>query len=141
MLEMLLILNALWFFGGFVLFGLRGVPFAKKYIAKEHRNNPAYDLLLHSGSFMGGFNFAFMFLNVLLLLNMSSFDKDIHWVVLLSSIAVAHGSQFLGNLPTAIKNRRGEGVWNVWEGLMLLIFIVDFTLMVLNSLAALLLLS
>ncbi len=136
MLEVLLLLNALWFFGGFVTFGPRGIIFAKKYVAREHRNTPAYELFLHTGSFMAGFNFAFMVLSILLLANINAFDKDIQWSVVLAAIAVAHGSQFLGNVPTAIKNFRGEGVWNVWSGLMLLIFTVDFSLMALNAIAA-----
>ena len=138
MLEALLMTNALWFFGGYVTFGPRGKIFAKKYVAREDRDTPVYALFLHTGSFMAGFNFAFMALNVLLLLCIQAFDQNIHWAVLLASIAIAHGSQFLGNLPTALRNRHGEGVWNVWSGLMFMIFALDFTLMLANGIAALL---
>ncbi len=136
MLEILLILNILWFTGGYITFGPRGIIFAKSLIAREHRDSPVFDMFVHAGNFMGGFNLAFAIFNLLLLLNMSLFDNDLHWVILLSVNAIAHGSQFAGNLPTAIRNRRGEGVWEVWQGLMLLIFVVDFTLMVLNAIAA-----
>lgn len=91
------------------------------------------DVLIQSGKFLGGFNFAFMVLNILLLLNLSTFDKNTQWALLLFVNAVAHGSQFAYNVPTALQNRRGEGVWQVLKGLMLFIFVTDFTLMVLNA--------
>jgi len=50
--------------------------------------------------------------------------------------ALAHGSQFVGNIPMALKNRRGEGLWNVFKGVMLRIFVIDFTLMVFNGVLA-----
>jgi hypothetical protein len=84
-----------------------------------------------SGKFVAGFNLAFLVLNVLLLLNISLFDKDLQWVILLFTIAVAHATQFAFNVPVALQNRRGEGVWEV-KGLMLFIFITDFTMMMLN---------
>lgn len=136
MLEILLILNILWFTGGYITFGPRGEIFARSLVAREHRDTPVFSLFIHTGNFMGGFNFAFAALNALLLFNTNVFDQDLQWAILLTAIAIAHGSQFGGNLPTAIRNRRGEGVWDVWKGLMLLIFVVDFTLMVLNGVAA-----
>jgi len=33
----------------------------------------------------------------------------------------------------ALKNRRGGGLWNVFKGVMLLIFVIDFTLMIANA--------
>jgi len=47
--------------------------------------------------------------------------------------AVAHGTQFAGNVPVALANRRGGGVWQVLKGTMLLIFVVDCALMLLNG--------
>ena len=133
MLELILILNALWFFGGFNLFATRGKIFAKTMVAREHRDTPVMDVLIQSGKFLGGFNFAFMVLNILLLLNLGTFDKNTQWALLLFVNAVAHGSQFAYNVPTALQNRRGEGAWQVLKGLMLFIFVTDFTLMALNA--------
>lgn len=133
MLELLIVLNAIWFFMGFNVFSLRGTIFAKIVVAREHRDTPVLDTLIHSGKFLGGFNLAFSLLNVLLLLNISQFDKNIHWVVLLAANAVAHGTQFFYNLPVAIQNRKGEGIWEVLKGTMLFIFITDFVLMTANS--------
>ena len=132
MLEILLVLNALWFFGGFHTFHIRRKVFAKIIVPKEDRDTPVFQTLIETGRFMGGFNFAFFVLNVLLLLNLGAFDKDLQWAILLLVMAVAHGSQFAGNVPIALQNRRGEGVWNVFKGLMLFIFVIDFTLMTLN---------
>ena len=133
MLELLLILNALWFFGGFHVFYIRRRIFAKLIVPREERDTPVFETVVASGRFMGGFNLAFCLLNVLLLLNVDAFNSDAHWVILLGVNAVAHGSQFVGNVPIALENKRGEGVWNVFKGLMFFIFVTDFTLMVLNG--------
>lgn len=135
MLEALLIANVLWFAGGFNLFARRGKIFAKVVIAKEDRDTPVLETLIMSGKFLGGFNLAFAIFNILLLLNTSLFDKGLQWTIILFTIAIAHGTQFAYNVPVAIQNRRGEGVWQV-KGLMLFIFITDFTLMTLNTLLA-----
>ncbi|GAA6152864.1 hypothetical protein [Pseudoteredinibacter isoporae] len=131
-LKIVLLLNALWFLGGFHTFDIRGRVFAKIVVPKAHRDTPVMETLVYSGKFVAGFNFAFLVLSVLLLLNTEVFDKNIQWAILLFVIAVAHGSQFAYNVPVALQNRRGEGVWQV-KGLMLFIFVTDFALMVLNA--------
>ncbi len=141
MIKLTLILNALWFAGGFHLFWLRGKVFAKVVVPKEHRETPVFEKLIRSGSFVGGFNFAFLVLNVLLLINLDEFDSGRQWAILLIANAVAHGSQFAGNVPIALENRRGKGAWQVLGGLMLFIFVVDFALMVLNAALAISFLS
>ncbi|MEM8682425.1 MAG: hypothetical protein AAGF72_03275 [Pseudomonadota bacterium] len=133
MVTATLILNALWFAGGFHLFWLRGRVFAKVVVPREHRDTPVFETLVRSGTFLGGFNLAFCVLNVLLLANLQAFDSDRQWAILLLVNALAHGSQFAGNVPIALENRRGHGAWKVFSGLMLLIFVVDFTLMALNA--------
>ena len=136
MLETLLALNALWFFGGFYTFYVRRKVFAKVIVPREEHETPVFNTVVETGRFMGGFNFAFFVLSVLLLLNLGEFDKDSQWAMMLLVIAIAHGSQFIGNVPIALQNRRGEGVWQVFKGVMLLIFITDFTLMILNAVLA-----
>ena len=131
-LELLLGLNALWFFGGFHTFQIRGRIFAKIVVPKEHRDTPVFETLILSGKFVAGFNLAFMALSLLMLLNTSLFDKDLQWALILACIALAHATQFAGNVPVAIQNRRGEGVWQV-RGLMLFIFVTDFVMTVLNA--------
>ena len=132
MLEILLLLNALWFASAFHLFALRGKIFAKVVVPREHRDTPVLETLIMSGKFLGGFNLAFSVLNVLLFLNRAIFDNDTQWAILLSVCALAHATQFAYNVPVALQNRRGAGVWQV-RGLMLFIFATDFALMALNA--------
>ena len=135
MLEVLLGLNALWFAMGFNVFAIRNKIFAKLIVPREHRDTPVFDILAASGRFLGGFNFAFCILNILLLLNLNVFPADEQRMILLLVMAIAHGSQFIFNVPVALQNRRGEGLWQV-KGTMRFIFITDFVLMALNFAAA-----
>ena len=136
MLELILILNALWFAMGFHTFYIRRKVFAKVIVPRENRDTPVFQTLVETGRFMGGFNLAFAVLNLLLLFNTGAFDKEIQWAILLVVNAVAHGSQFAANVPIALQNRNGGGVWNVFKGLMLFIFVVDFVLMIFNAIFA-----
>ena len=137
MLELVLVLNFLWFAMGFNVFSIRHKIFAKLVVAKEHRDTPVFDILAESGRFLGGFNFAFALFNILLLVNLDVFPSDAQRSILLFVLAVAHGSQFIFNVPVAIQNRRGGGIWQV-KGTMKFIFITDFIMMLLNlALAAL----
>ena len=137
MLEIVLVLNALWFGSAFHLFSLRSRIFAKVLVAPEHRDTPVLETLVMSGKFLGGFNLAFAVLSALLLIDTSLFDKGLQWAIILFSIAVAHATQFAYNVPVFLQNRRGEGVWQV-KGLMMFIFITDFVMMTLNGALAVL---
>ena len=138
-LHLVLILNAIWFALGFHLFAMRNQVFGKILVPKQHRDTPVFQTLIATGPFLGGFNFAFCLLNILILLDVNTFPEVSQRAILLFTFAVAHGSQFAGNLPVALKNREGEGLWQV-RGLMGFIFVTDFTLMVLNAALAVLLL-
>lgn len=105
MFAAILILNAIWFAMAFHVFSIRNRVFAKILVPREHRDTPAFDVLVASGKFLGGFNLAFMLLNVLLLFNLDSFASDQQRSILLLVFAVAHGSQFFFNLPIALQNR------------------------------------
>lgn len=135
MLEITLILNAIWFAMGFNVFSIRHKIFAKIVVPREHRDTPVFAILAESGRFLGGFNFAFALWNILLLLNLDVFPTAEQRSLLLLVLAVAHGSQFAFNVPVAIQNRRGGGVWQV-KGTMLFIFVTDFIMMGLNLLMA-----
>ena len=132
MLEIILVANAIWFALGFHLFALRNKVFAKILVPREHRETPVFPILAATGPFLGGFNFAFCALSLLFLIDTSVFPEAEQRIILLIVFALAHGSQFIGNVPIALANRKGEGVWQV-EGLMLFIFITDFVLMVANA--------
>ena len=133
-LKIILLLNAIWFGMGFYAFYLRRHVFAKVVVPRaEDRHNSAYEAIIESGRFMGGFNFALSVFNIALLFNLGLFDKDGQWAILLAFNALAHGSQFAGNIPMALQNRDGRGLWNVFKGVMLRIFAIDFTLMLFNA--------
>ncbi len=132
----LLVLNAIWFAMGFNVFSLRNKIFAKLVVPRAQRDTPVFEILAESGRFLGGFNFAFALLSVLMLLNLGVFPNDDQRIILLSVIAVAHGTQFIFNVPVALQNRKGAGVWQVLKGVMLFIFVTDFIMMALNALLA-----
>lgn len=135
MLEIILLVNILWFAMGFNVFAIRNKVFAKLIVPKEHRDTPVFEILAESGRFLGGFNFAFAVCNILLLANLDVFPSDEQRSILMFVFAIAHGSQFIFNVPIAIQNRNGGGVWQV-KGTMLFIFVTDFIMMSMNLVAA-----
>ncbi|WP_444884962.1 hypothetical protein [Microbulbifer sp. PSTR4-B] len=134
--ELVLVLNTIWFLMGFNVFSLRGKIFAKLVVPREHRDTPVFGILAESGKFLGGFNFSLALMSILLLVNHASFSGDIQRSILLFVFSVTHGSQFIYNLPVALKNRRGGGPWKV-KGVMKFIFIMDFIMMMINLTLAL----
>lgn len=141
-LTVLLALNAIWFAMAFDAFYRRRKIFGKVMVPiQADRDNSAYDALVESGRFMGGFNLALSAFNVMLVFNFGGFETDTQWATLLIFNALAHGSQFFGNVPMALQNRRGGGLWPVFKGVMLRIFVIDFTLMVANAAMAIWLLA
>lgn len=141
-LTVLLALNAIWFAMAFDAFYRRRKIFAKVMVPiQADRDNSAYDALIESGRFMGGFNLALSAFNTMLVFNFGGFETDTQWATLLIFNALAHGSQFFGNVPMALQNRRGGGLWPVFKGVMLRIFVIDFTLMVANAAMAIWLLA
>ena len=132
MYEIILVLNTLWFAMGFNAFSIRNKVFAKVLVPPAQRDTPVFAILAESGRFLGGFNLAFAIFNVLLLLNLSLFPEGAQKALFAFVFAVAHGTQFLFNVPVAIENRRGGGVWQVLKGTMLFIFVTDFIMMTLN---------
>jgi hypothetical protein len=132
MFEFILIANAIWFGLGFHLFSIRSDIFAKIIVSKEHRDTPVFDVLSATGPFLGGFNFAFCALSLLLFFNANIFAQEEQKAILFFVFALAHGSQFVGNVPIALENRKGKGVWQV-QRLMLFIFVTDCVLMIVNA--------
>lgn len=133
--------NTIWFAMGFNAFYLRRLIFAKVLVPnREDRDNSAYEALIESGRFMGGFNFALATLNLCLFLDLAGLETPPQLALMLIFNSLAHGSQFAGNVPMALRNRRGEGLWPVFKGVMLQIFVIDFVLMVANAVLALILL-
>ena len=132
MFELILVANVIWFGLGFHLFALRNKIFAKILVPAENRGTPVFETLAATGPFLGGFNLAFCILSLLFLINASVFPEGEQRAILFFVFALAHGSQFIGNVPVALDNRKGKGVWPV-RGLMRFIFITDFVLMIANA--------
>ncbi|MEM6765978.1 MAG: hypothetical protein AAF655_13665 [Bacteroidota bacterium] len=135
MFEIIILLNAIWFAMGFHAFWIRNKVFAKTLVPREERDTPVFDMLAESGKFVGGFNFAFCILNILVLVYPSVFPEVGQRIFLCLAFAIAHGSQFLPNVFIALQNRKGKGVWQV-KGRMLFIFVTDFVLMIANLVVA-----
>lgn len=133
----LLVINAIWFSMAFYTFSIRHRNFAKVVTPRDQRNHHLFDVLAESGRFLGGMNFAFALCNILLLLNLDLFPSDAQRAFLLFIFGIAHGSQFIFNVPVALENQKGGGVWQVLKGPMLFIFATDFITMALNLLCAL----
>lgn len=125
--------NAIWFGLGFIAFYIRREVFAKIVVPLAvDRTNSAYSAVIETGRFMGGFNFALSAFNLGLCLNLAGLETPKQLSFMLVFNAFAHGSQFLGNVPMALKNLQGAGLWNVFKGVMLQIFVIDFVLMLAN---------
>jgi hypothetical protein len=135
MFELILFFNAIWFAMGFITFALRGKVFGKGIVPRAHRESPLFDTLVETGKFLGGFNLAFCILNLLIFIDPGIFPDSKQRMILCIVFAIAHGSQFIPNLPIALQNRKGGGVWQV-KGTMLFIFITDFVLMLANLIIA-----
>ncbi|MBT3785713.1 hypothetical protein HOF92_12110 [bacterium] len=128
-----LVLNALWFGAAFWYFGIKNQTAAKLLVPKSARHSSIYPTLTSALPFLGGMNFAFGFLAVLLLMNQNHFRETHEQTVLLIVFGVAHASQFLINLPIASRGGRiDESYWDVLKGPMLFIFILDGLMTILN---------
>lgn len=136
MYLLILVLNVVWFSMAFYTFSINHRVFVKVVVPRDQRGSPLFDVLAESGRFLGGMNFAFAFCNLLLLFSLSLFPTNEQRAFFLFVFAVAHASQFAFNVPVAIQNTRGGGVWPVLKGTMLFIFVTDFIMMTLNLVGA-----
>jgi hypothetical protein len=139
--TVIFVLNILWFSAAFRYFSLTPNTAAKLLVPKSARESPLFPTIVAAVRFLGGMNFAFAAFGVLVLLNSSLFPEPAQRALFAGVFALAHASQFVFNLPVALRGGRvGESLWPVLSGPMLFIFLVDITLMVANAaLAAILL--
>ncbi|WP_286222215.1 hypothetical protein [Marinobacter apostichopi] len=137
-----LVANALWFGSAFRVFWLKGPQTSNMLIRREHRDSPLRETVIASGRFLGGMNLGFSVLSVLLILFSAHFTQPIQMFVVCTAFGVAHGSQFVGNVPPALRERKGETpVWPVLRGPMLFIFVVDLIMAAVNGALAIVALS
>jgi hypothetical protein len=127
--NIVLVLNALWFGAAFRYFSLTPNTAAKILVPKSERDSPLLATVAAS----------FALFAVLLLLSRSLFPEPMQLALFCIVFAVAHASQFAGNLPVAFSGKPELRVWPVLSGPMLFIFVVDFTLMIANAILAIIL--
>jgi hypothetical protein len=126
-----LIINCLWFLGGFKAFALSTQKTCESMRPDLDSTDPIFKIIVPALKFLGGRNLGFLILNLsILVISYSSYNKDLILVVLFAS-AVAHGSQFTFNLPQ-LKGMKNGAAWDVNIMPMKFIFIVDFLTMFLN---------
>ena len=127
--------NALWFGAAFRYFSLTPETAAKLLVPKSARNSPLFETIAVSVRFLGGMNLALSVFAILILVNRQLFPEAHQNALFAFVFAVAHASQFAYNVPVALGGgRKGEALWPVLSGPMLLIFVVDGVLMLANML-------
>ncbi|SEK22849.1 hypothetical protein SAMN05216359_10191 [Roseateles sp. YR242] len=137
-----MVLNLLWFGAGAIYFGIRASSAAKLLVARSDRSHPLFNILAASIRFLGGLNFAFAVLAGVILLVPALFPEARQMAVLAAILSLAHGTQFAGNLPVLLMEKRsGFALWPVLRGRMFFIFCVDIALMLANAGVAVLLMA
>lgn len=135
LLIIVLIANALWFTAAFRFFWLKAFDAAKLLVARQERSSPLFNTIANALPFLGGMNLALAGLAVLIIAFQKDFAEPIHIFVYSFVFAMAHASQFFGNLPVALTEwRSGHSIWPVLRGTMLFIFTVDLVLAAVNAL-------
>ena len=138
--QITLLLNVLWFGSAFWYFALKHDSAAKLMVPTSARQSPLFKTFSAALPFLGGMNLALALLALMLLINPHLFAEAAEKIILLICFSIAHASQFLFNVPVALRGgRRGESYWDVLKGPMLFIFLVDALMTALNAGCALLL--
>lgn len=129
----LLVLNALWFGSAFWYFSIKSTSAAKVLVPPSARTSPLFPTIVATVKFLGGMNAAFALFSLLVIFSGEMFPQPLQKALFTLVFAVAHGSQFIYNVPIArMGGRQGESYWNVLSGPMLFIFVVDATLAAVN---------
>jgi hypothetical protein len=135
--EIVFLLNGLWFSAAFVQFSIAQSNTAKILVPREARDNALVPTIKASVAFLGGMNFALAALALYLATGPDLFAEAGEQTVLLLFFALANFSQFVFNLPILAKGGRvGLAYWPVLSGPMLKIFVIDGSLTVIDVAAA-----
>jgi hypothetical protein len=136
--TIVLVLNVLWFGAAFWYFGIKSTSAAKILAPRSERENVLFPTLAWSAKFLGGMNLAFSVFALVLLLTQSLFPDARQNAVFALIFALAHCTQFAFNVPLALAERNlternaQKPLWQVLQGPMRFIFIVDGTLTIAN---------
>jgi hypothetical protein len=133
-LTAVLIANVLWFGMAFRFFSLQHKSAAKILVPSSLHSSPLFLTVAASVRFLGGMNLALALLSLALIFTKALFPLPQQQALFAFIFAVAHGSQFVFNVPIARQGgRQGDAFWPVLSGPMRFIFIVDASLMVANA--------
>lgn len=123
--ALVLALNVLWFGLGFRLFTLRPRQAVRLLVRPEHCEETSRQALVAALPFLGGMNLAFAALSAVYFGMHFANGSVTPWPTFLAS-AVAHATQFAGNVPFALRGGRAGGAsWDVLRGPMRVIFVGD----------------
>jgi hypothetical protein len=135
--EIVFLLNGLWFSAAFVQFSIAQSNTVKILVPREARDNALVPTIKASVAFLGGMNFALAALALYLATGPELFAEPGEQTVLLLFFGLANFSQFVFNLPILAKGGRvGLAYWPVLSGPMLKIFVIDGSLTVIDVAAA-----
>ncbi|MBR1178967.1 hypothetical protein JQ617_33725 [Bradyrhizobium sp. KB893862 SZCCT0404] len=139
LLDIVLLLNALWFVGAFIQFSIAQTNTLKILLPREERGNPIAPTLAASVAFLGGMNLPIGLLSFYLLAARPAFFQPLQaQIVLFLFFSACHFSQFVYNVPVLMRGGRvGVAYWPVLKGPMLRIFVIDAGLFAANLAVAL----
>ena len=131
--SLALALTVLWFGLGFRLFALRPRRAVRLLVSPEQHDEASRQVLVAALPFLGGMNLAFALLSAAHLGTHLAGGATIPWTAFFAS-AVAHATQFAGNVPLALRGGRAGGApWDVLRGPMRTIFAGDAACAVANA--------
>ena len=124
------IASLLWFAAAFRYFSFQHFAAAKVFVPNTSRHSPLFPTIAVLTRFLGGMNAAFALLSLLLLVlffsGLGLFDSSGERLVLLIVLGTAHFSQFVFNVPIHRNGgRQGESFWDVNNGPMRFIYLMD----------------
>ncbi len=136
-IVIILTLNLLWFVAAFNLFSMRSATAAKLLLRRENRIDPFPALVAQLTKFLGGMNLALAIFAAICLFEVDGLlTFRLNYAICLVFF-VAHMSQFVYNVPLALKEKKGESShWAVLTGTMFFIFVGDAFLAVCNLVLA-----
>ncbi|WP_063687458.1 hypothetical protein [Bradyrhizobium stylosanthis] len=139
LLDIVLLLNALWFVGAFIQFSIAQTNTLKILLPREEHGNPIAPTLAASVAFLGGMNLPIGLLSFYLLAARPVFFQPLQaQIVLFLFFSACHFSQFVYNVPVLMRGGRvGVAYWPVLKGPMLRIFVIDAGLFAANLAVAL----
>jgi hypothetical protein len=102
-------------------------------VRRDARDNPLVPTIKAAVAFLGGMNLAVALFCFYLATGPTEFASAKAQMILFAFLAAVNFSQFYFNLPILL---RGQQIWSVLSGPMLMIFVIDATLTVIDAIMA-----